>query len=462
MPVGRGLRAEDVMITTYTHTHRRMKIIRSLGLAVGLLLATVASIAACGQSTLSTGHSRLATTMPANETLYVLSGTGDAAGGQRIVAIQPEVARGAPVNLPLGLATQDHQRIYVATPNGAQTTIAILDTRTGTNVRSFSFSGRYATDSYGYGMATLTPDGHWLALRQVGQTEGEQSTIALVDTQAGKVGRTIQLSGDFAIDALSPDGSVLYLLQNLHDVQHHYYVRAFDIGVGKLLDQIIVDKSEIDHPQMQGSAVARRMGNNGAEAFTLYVDPVRNTAFVHILPLDTSGNITPFARCVDDLPASTSADLLRGYTLALSSDGATLYAVNAALGVASRITTSDGGVLNAHVVATSHFEPMGSVSGDYGTAGILSNGAALSADGATLYVASARGLQVIRTSDMKPLGTYLPGHALTGVALSANSKLLYVADAQQGILLLSSDGSQWEQLTINGTQSLQGIAWVDQ
>lgn len=432
---------------------------RSLSLAAGMLLVVALFVAGCGQSSLNANTSRLATKVPANETLYLLE------SGQRLVAIHPGEVGGAPVMLAAGLATQDHRQLYVATTSGAETTITILDARTGATLYTFHIAGNYATDIHGYGGSTLSPDGHWLALRRVGQVSqvgGGQSTIALVDTQARKIARTIQLNGDFEIDALSPDGSVLYLLQNLHDAQHHYYVRAYDIGVGKLLDQIIVDKSEIDHPQMQGSAVARRLGSSGSAAFTLYVDPSRNTAFVHALPLESSGNITPFARCVDDLPASQSIDLLRGYTLALSADGTALYAVNAALGVASKITTGDGGVLSAHVVAASHFVPMGSLGGEYGAGGILSNGAALSADGATLYVAGAQGLEVIRTSDMKPVGVYLAGHALTGVAQSANDKLLYVTDAQQGVLLLSSDGSQSEQLEIKGALAPLGIAWVTQ
>jgi DNA-binding beta-propeller fold protein YncE len=430
-----------------------------------LLLVVIASLAACGQSITSTSGLRLAASVPAGETLYVLDGAGGSAGGQRILAIHPGGTGATSITLLGGLATEDHQQLYVATPNGAQTTIAVLDTRTGATLRSFSIAGRYATDSYGYGGATLTPNGQWLALRQVGQAGGSQSTIALVDTLAGKLARTIQLGGDFDIDALSPDGSVLYLLQNLHDAQHHYYVRAYDVGAGSLLSQIIVDKSEIDHPQMQGSAVARRIGSyGGAAAFTLYIDPLRNTAFVHVLPLDSSASISGFARCVDDLPASTSLDLLRSYTLVLSADGTTLYAINAALGVASKITTGDatnGGIFGAHVLAAGHFEPMGSADGAYGAGGILSNGAALSADGATLYVAGAHGLQVIRTSDMRPQGVYLAGHTLTGVAASANSKLLYVTDARQGVLLLSSDGSRWEQLAINGAQAPGGIAWVN-
>lgn len=430
---------------------------KRLSLAFGVaacFLMVMMSLAACGLSTANSTSSRPTLAMPANETLYVLVG---AAGGQRLVAIRPD---GDTMTLPAGLVTQDYLHLYVATSRGARTTVTMLDTQSGATLRSFTIDGGYATDAIGYGASTLSPDGHWLALRLMAQMGGGQSTIAVVDTQAMKVARTIQLGGDFALDALSPDGSVLYLLQNLHDAAHHYYVRAYDLSVGKLLPQIIVDKSEIDHPQMRGSAVARRVDNDGAAAFTLYVDPLRNTAFVHVLPLSSTGNILPFARCVDNLPASTSADVLRGYTLVLSADGSTLFAVNAALGVASKITVVDGGVLNAHVVGSSQFEPMGALSGDYGAEGILSNGAALSSDGATLYVAGARGLQVIRTSDMKPIALYVPGHTLSGVALSARGNLLYVTDAQDGVLLLSSDGTQLNQVAMPHGLAPRGIAWV--
>lgn len=426
------------------------------GVMIGGLMV-VLSVATCGQDTSSTSQSSLSAMIPPNETLYLLDGRSGAADMQRIIAIHP--AGGSAVTLPVGLATQDYQRLYVATPKGEQTTIAILDTRTGATAGTFSIAGNYATDPHGYGSSTLTPDGRWLALRRVGEAGGDRSTIALVDTEAGKVAQTLQLAGDFDIDALAPDGTVLYLLQNLHDAQHRYYVRAYDIGMGKLLDQIIVDKSEINNPKMQGTAVARRMGSAASVALTLYVDPLRNTAFVHVLSLDKTGNITPYARCVDDLPASRSLDLLRTYTLALSSDGSTLYASNAALGVASKITMN-GGALNAQVVAASHFAPMGSASGDDGYGGLLSNGATLSADHSILYVAGAHGLQLIRTSDMQPLGIYLAGHALTSVALSANGKVLYVTDAQQGVLLVSSDGKQSERLPVKGAKSLRGVAWV--
>ncbi|MGZ3680291.1 MAG: hypothetical protein ACXVDI_17155 [Ktedonobacterales bacterium] len=431
------------------------------GPMVGVLIAAVVlSVAACAQGTSITNRSSLSTTIPSNETLYMLDGGSGTAGAQRIVAVHPGAGTGSVVTLPAGLVTEDNQRLYVATPKGEQTTISILDAHTGATARTFSIAGNYATDSHGYGSSTLTPDGRWLALRRVGEAGSDRSTIALVDTVAGKVARTLQLAGDFDIDALSPDGTVLYLLQNLHDAQHRYYVRAYDIGVGRLLDQFIVDKSEINNPKMQGAAVARRLGSNGAVAFTLYVDPLRNTAFVHVLSLDSTGNITPFARCVDDLPASQSLDLLRTYTLVLSNDGSTLYAVNAALGVANKITIGDGGIFNAHVVASSHFAPMGSASGDYGYGGILSNGAALSADHSILYVAGARGLQLIRTIDMEPLGTYLAGHTLTSVALAASGKMLYVTDAQQGVLLVSNDGTKSEPLPVKGVQSPHGIAWV--
>src|SRR2546428_11553995 len=94
------------------------------------------------------------------------------------------------------------------------------------------------------------------------------------------------------------------------------------------------------------------MSSDGKFAYNLYIDSPRNIGFVHVLPL--TGDLL-FARCID-IPAGKSADLLHYYTLALSSDGSTLYAANGALGVISEITLSGGdSFFDDHVVATEHF-----------------------------------------------------------------------------------------------------------
>src|SRR5204862_7432432 len=92
-------------------------------------------------------------------------------------------------------------------------------------------------------------------------------------------------------------------------------------------------------------ALTRQMSADGDVAYTLYINPVTNKAFIHILWLaDTTGTSVPFpaiARCLD-LPVGNSSSLLRYYTLTLSQDGNTLYAANTALGTIATINLDLG------------------------------------------------------------------------------------------------------------------------
>src|SRR5205807_9175831 len=95
----------------------------------------------------------------------------------------------------------------------------------------------------------------------------------------------------------------------------HYNVRLYEVGNDKLYEERIFDKT-IANDIMSGSALTRQVSGDGSVAYTLYTDTASNIAFVHILPL--VGESFPFARCID-LPLGRSADLLRYYTLTLSS-----------------------------------------------------------------------------------------------------------------------------------------------
>lgn len=426
-----------------------------------IALMLCAAIAACGaQPPLAAPHdtSHVAT----GELLYVVDGaaswgsTGTA--GQGIVAFHPG-GTSPLVSLPMGLTTQDHQRLYATTSAGGQTAITIYDTRSGARLATFAITGAYSMDARGYAGAVLSPDGRWLALRQAGLTTGA-SVFALVDTQARKLAQTITLPGDFDLDAISPGGTMLYLLQNLNDAAHHYYVRAYDLTARTLLDTIIVDKTEINETKMVGTAVTRVMAPDGSIAYTLYIDPMHNHAFVHILPLGDGPNSPPFARCVD-LPSGTSADLLHFYTLALSPDGTLLYAANAALGVVSAISLNgQQDVFDDKVAATGHFDAASSGATQSETARMLYNGAALSTDGRTLYVAGIYGIWAIRASDLRLVGSYAGRKAFTGVALSANSESLYAADPASGILAIPLSGGSAPRQLQEPVRSPWGIAWV--
>ena len=432
-----------------------------LTLMLSMLLPLVA---ACGSNSSPGTTQSGVTTPPAGENLYVLDGyapPGTTGTVQHIVAFHPGSANPTTlIALPAGLTSMDHQRLYVATAKNGQTTINVIDTQSGATIRSLTISGAYSTAGQGFASAVASFDGHWLALRQVGQGSNA-TTIALIDTQAGRLVKTIQLNGDFDFDALSPDGTSLYLIERLNDGSGHYYVELYDVSHNQLYQNPIVDKSEINE-RMTGVAVARQMASDGTAAYTLYTNTYNNTAFVHILPLDGEG--FPFARCVD-LPVGKSTDLLHYYTLTMSPDGGTLYAVNAALGVASAITLDNGGssnIFNDKVASTIHFYP-GKASGS-DTSRILYNGAALSPDGKTLYVVGLDGIWAINTADLQAqrnvVAHYLTQQTFTDIAVSTDGRTLYAVDPTHGITLLNSTTGQTERVIQGPARTPWGIEWI--
>jgi DNA-binding beta-propeller fold protein YncE len=423
--------------------------------ATAALGALLALLAACGAS-VSTGAAATATVSP-GETLYVLDGTG-AAG--RIVAFHPADARPAALaTLPAGLTSSDHRRLYAARAQGAGTTVAVYDTRTGAALRSFAIAGVYGTAGslLGFPDATLSPDGRWLALRSLAAEPG--TTIAVVDTQAGAVARTIRLDGDYTMDAIAADGSMLFLLQNVGDAAHHYYVRAYDVTTDSLLEPPVVDKTAINETLMRGYAVARQTTSDGGVDYTLYIDATQNIAFVHALPLVPHGPNPPlFAHCID-LPVGRSGDLLRYYTLALNADETMLYAANAALGLVSAISVEGQNIFNDQVVMQGHFDPGGGAASGAGQAPALYGGAALASTN-TLFVAGPHGIWQINAATLSADRDYLAGGAYTGVALSGDGRTLYAADPAHGLMALDLATGQAAPLTGAPAAAPMGIAWV--
>jgi hypothetical protein len=101
------------------------------------------------------------------------------------------------------------------------------------------------------------------------------------------------LKGDFSFDAVSPDGSLLYLIHYVApNDPTRYLVRAYDLRRGRLLAKPIIDPHEPGE-KMRGNPLSRTMSSNGRWAYTLY-DGAGATPFVHAL--DT---VARSARCID-------------------------------------------------------------------------------------------------------------------------------------------------------------------
>ncbi|MDQ6660153.1 MAG: hypothetical protein M3Z24_04220 [Chloroflexota bacterium] len=423
-------------------------------------------IAACGTNTLTNSNTSLhkVPTVPPGENIYVLDGynsSGNASPAQHIIALHPEQNTLSKNHmLPAGLTSLDHQLVYTATSQNGHTTIAVINTQTGATIRSFVIAGTYTIDTQGYDTATLSGNGQWLALREI-RSQSNTTTIALVDTQSGKLTDTIHLNGDFSLDAISPDGKSIYFLEKLNDSSGHYQVRLYQVDAHQLADGYIVDKT-IPNDIMSGTALTRQMSSDGVIAYTLYIDTVHNIAFVHILPLGTDFY---GARCID-LPVGKAADALHYYMLALSPDGNTLYAANGALGVVSAISLEGLHVFDDKITTTGHFNSgTGSMtSGD--KTRMLHNGAALSSDGNMLYFTGMHGIWAINTPELHAghssfvKASYLQQQTLTGIALSANNKTLYAVDPAHGILSLDVITGTTQQLNSDALQNPWGIEWI--
>jgi DNA-binding beta-propeller fold protein YncE len=440
----------------------------------GLILSLLLLVTACAGGLPQKSSASNPAAGQAGEELYILDSNtraGYKEVAQHIVALPVGTTNPtARLMLPAGLTDLKHQRLYVANSlsngNGSvYTTISVINTSSGATVRTLNIPGSYSTADRGYADSMLSGDGRWLALREQNTPAGTTS-IALVDTQAGKLVKSIHLRGDFTLDALSPRGTMLYLLEYYQAGTSHYNVRAYDLNSNQLLQGSIVDKNDLTE-KMQGTALARQVSGDGDMAYTLYINPVTNKAFIHILWLtDTVNNSIPFpviARCLD-LPVGNSSALLHYYTLTLSQDGKTLYAANAALGAIATVNLDLG--LNTYQLwlignaKVAHFNAGNSVVTAADQARTLHNGAVLSQDQKLLYVTGLHGIWVIKTDTLQVQGEYLKQQDFTGLAMSADGHTLYGVDPATGITLLDSSSGEMRTVIKGAVQSPWGVEWA--
>jgi hypothetical protein len=148
-----------------------------------------------------------------------------------------------------------------------------------------------------------------------------RTTFAVLDPLSLKVRTIIDLAGDYSFDALSPDGTRLYLVhyQSLTDPTR-YEVRAWDLLNERLLPDPVVDPTEVDE-EMRGFPITRTTTADGRFAYTLY-DGGGKAPFVHALDTKLGQ-----ARCIDLDMLSGRQDLY-GLRLRLSLGGTRLTVVN--------------------------------------------------------------------------------------------------------------------------------------
>jgi hypothetical protein len=173
---------------------------------------------------------------------------------------------------------------FAALPTGGGTVVTQSQTRGGRVLRAAVLDGRWgvpvvANDGTSGG---LSADTHTLVLTRVARTYPRRRTsFAIVGTRRLAVRRTIELKGEWGFDALSPDGSTLYLIEQIsRRDRSRYAVRAYDMRAHRLLPDPVVDPSEPDEP-MRGLPVTRTTGPGGRWEYTLYAGGEH--PFIHAL-----------------------------------------------------------------------------------------------------------------------------------------------------------------------------------
>jgi DNA-binding beta-propeller fold protein YncE len=344
---------------------------------------------------------------------------------QTQIAVIDSQSHAAVRTLPLGTPSPDWRHLYSVVSN----TLVDTDPQTGATLHRIQLPGYYALPPATVSgiPGGLSHNGRWLTLQNTTSLFPRVTHFIVIDTTYASPPKRIDLDGDFTFDAISDDGQRLYLIEYLSGAS--YRVRMVDVAAGQLNSMVVFDKTD-GTEAMAGTRISGVPSPDGNSLYSVYVRQ-NDVPFVHAL--DLRG---PSARCIN-LPGSGYGSANGGaefdWSLALTPDGSTLYAVNAAVGVVSEIDTS-----SQTVTRTSHFtsltsSPAGLLIPNVEAKELGSSAAVLSRDGKTLVAAGGSGIVWIDTTTLQVRNHALGGSTIWGLGLSPDGNTLY-ALSDSGII----------------------------
>lgn len=245
-------------------------------------------------------------------TVVAAVATGTAGAGKHGPA--PGVAIGRP-----GVLATDGSTRYVAVRDGRSTAVVAIG-RSGAVLRRTTLPGAFGVPRVAYDGSTagLSHDGATLVLAMPTpvKTLRAVSRFAVVDARTGGLRQLITLRGSWSFDALSPDGSKLYLVEYVPGLDARYRVRRYDLTRGRLVREVVVDPRRGGR-SMSGEPITRLDGPGGVWAYTLYRKP-GGMPFIHALNTRTAR-----ALCID-LPWESAQDGLWNVRMAVVEGGRAL------------------------------------------------------------------------------------------------------------------------------------------
>jgi hypothetical protein len=249
--------------------------------------------------------------------------------------------------------------------------------------------------------------------------------FAIVERSLRAEPRIVELPGVFDFDTLSPDGSILYVVEHVPGpLAGRYQVRAIDTTTGRMRDEIIVDKRNVGEA-MAGWAIDQELRSDGM-VLTLYRGVEH--PFIHALQ-----SVEAWAFCID-LPARGMDDsaATADWGVVATADGRSNLAVNASLGI---IVDVDPGEFTVRRVVD--FEPSakrGIALAKFGhaEAGGVGRRVVTAPDGTAVFAGGSRGIVRVETADLSVSARALEGTPVDAIAVTPDGSTLYALVHDRG------------------------------
>jgi hypothetical protein len=337
------------------------------------------------------------------------------------------------IKVPIGVPGEQWGYVYTVTPGATSTFVQNVVIQPGYGGDGQTIDGRWVLPTIGVEPVPVgvSSDGSTIVLVEADVTHGAagadrtMSRFALLDAYlvSRHAPRIIELDGAFDFDALSPDGSLLYVAEQIPaSLEGRYQVRVVETATGRLRPEVIVDKRNVDE-QMAGYPIDQERRGDGM-VLTLYRGVQH--PFVHAL-----SSVDAWAVCID-LPNRGFDDVDAATDWGIVSVGSSDLAINATLGIAVDI---DPGELT--VRRTLDFEPSAASPfrlakfghGDLGPAG---RRVVASPDGAAVFAAGAGGIVRLEARDLAVDGHYMTGTGIDALALTPDGATLFALTRSDG------------------------------
>jgi hypothetical protein len=381
-------------------------------------VASLLVLAACGAARGSSG--------PQDDVLYLRSRHG--------VAV---VNAGAVAPTFKGYATPsgDWSTVVKAAIHRGATGLVAVDPRSGDELWREDVEGRLI-------VKLVSADGDTVVMAPASQRHfllGRRRTQLVISGESTEEVRRLTLEGNYEPEALSVDGSTLFVIRYLPARNpNRYQVRQLDLASGQVGGVYTPDA----HLQeaMGGTARVQAATPDGARLYTLYTLGAGDSkrAFIHTLALDEL-----WAHCID-LPASFATKAQTATAMALSPEGDRLYVANSAAGRLAEVDTETLQVLRTTPI-------------DIGYSGRTN---ALHDGVSTLYIASGSQLVSIDLRSLSQDASWTLEDEIRGLQIATQADRLYVGYREEIALFDPVAGKATESINPPGVKTIDRLGPV--